>query len=53
VGEIFMFSVDRKGFEVMAWRESNRYALHMWEENCVDCESELIIALSLVMCGVV
>jgi hypothetical protein len=24
VGEIFMFSVDRKGFEVMAWRESNR-----------------------------
>jgi len=24
VGEIFMFLVDRKGFEVMAWRTTNR-----------------------------
>jgi hypothetical protein len=26
VGEIFMFSVDRKGFDVMAWRQTNRCA---------------------------
>jgi hypothetical protein len=53
VGEIFMFSVDRKGFEVMAWRESNRYALRMWEENCSGSLSPSSSSRSPLSCGAV
>lgn len=54
VGEIFMFSVDRKGFEVMAWRQSNRnwIELHFpfpYEMQSVDdCKGGLLDSCSFL-----